>query len=416
MDAGRLGGSTVLRGTDVDATVTRERARRRRLRRLAVVLAVLATWLWFRSLSGNPVGFGWPRSPPGGGQVLLSVGLTLLLALVVAGPLVAAGRSPHTVLRPADTGVGLHDVVGADATTREAVDTLNLFLAHRTFTTELGGTARRGVLFEGPPGTGKTHLAKAMAGEAGVPFLFVSASAFQSMYYGQTNRKLRSFFRALRKAARAEGGAIGFIEEFDAIGAARSGMEGAGGREGITGVVNELLVQMQSFELPSGRDGGRGPAGRPGQSVAPRPSPAAPPGGPAGQRAGRGGHQPGRRPRPGAAPARALRPPHPLRPPGSGRPSGHRRLLPRAQGPRARCHRRRGGRHHQRLRTGPHRAPAGRGAGLRPAARAAGAELGRRAGGQDGHRARGLPARRWPIRRSVTGWRPTRPAMRWSPS
>ena len=88
----------------------------------------------------------------------------------------------------------------------------------------MGGSARRGVLFEGPPGTGKTYLAKAMAAEAGVPFLFVSASEFQSMFYGQTNRKIRTFFKALRKAARAEGGAIGFIEEFDAIGGSRSGM------------------------------------------------------------------------------------------------------------------------------------------------------------------------------------------------
>jgi cell division protease FtsH len=109
------------------------------------------------------------------------------------------------------------------------------------------------VLFEGPPGTGKTYLAKAMAAEAGVPFLFVSASEFQSMYYGQTNKKIRSFFKALRKAARDEGGAIGYIEEFDAIGGARSGMNTGSMREGIVGVVNELLVQMQSFDLPTGR-------------------------------------------------------------------------------------------------------------------------------------------------------------------
>ena len=63
------------------------------------------------------------------------------------------------------------------------------------------GAAGRALLFEGPPGTGKTYMAKAMAREAGVPFLFVSSSAFQSMYYGQTNRKIRSFFRELRKIA-----------------------------------------------------------------------------------------------------------------------------------------------------------------------------------------------------------------------
>ena len=94
------------------------------------------------------------------------------------------------------------------------------------------GPPGAGVLFEGPPGTGKTFVAKAMAKEANVPFLFVSASAFQSMYYGQTNRKIRSFFKQLRKHARKEGGAIGFIEEIDAIGATRRGMGGTGANEG----------------------------------------------------------------------------------------------------------------------------------------------------------------------------------------
>src|SRR5262249_35704689 len=98
--------------------------------------------------------------------------------------------------------------------------------------------------------TGKTYLAKAMAKEAGVPFFFVSSSAFQSMYYGQTNRKVRSYFKALRATARREGAAIGFIEEIDAIGATRAGMGAGGGGEGIAGVVNELLIQLQSFDLP----------------------------------------------------------------------------------------------------------------------------------------------------------------------
>ena len=86
----------------------------------------------------------------------------------------------------------------------------------------MGGTPRKAILFEGPPGTGKTYMAKAMASEAGVPFLFVSSSAFQSMFYGQTNRKIRAYFKELRRHARRDGGAIGFIEELDAIGAARA--------------------------------------------------------------------------------------------------------------------------------------------------------------------------------------------------
>src|SRR3954453_15866645 len=71
------------------------------------------------------------------------------------------------------------------------------------------------------------------------------------MYYGQTNRKIRAYFKALRAAARREGGAIGFIEEIDAIGGARSGMGASTAREGISGVVNELLIQLQSFDEPT---------------------------------------------------------------------------------------------------------------------------------------------------------------------
>jgi ATP-dependent Zn protease len=236
----------------LDTTRRREQVRQRRLWLIFTVIAALLGWFWWRDLSGNPVRFGLPEVFTQDPMLAVSVGMMLLLACLILIPFLGAGRSPHVMLRPSDSGVRLADVVGAEATRREAIDTLNLFLAHQTFATEMGGAARRGVLFEGPPGTGKTYLAKALAAEAGVPFLFVSASAFQSMYFGQTNRKIRSFFKALRKAARAEGGAIGFIEEFDAIGGARSGMNSGSMREGIVGVVNELLVQMQSFDMPTG--------------------------------------------------------------------------------------------------------------------------------------------------------------------
>ena len=152
---------------------------------------------------------------------------------------------------------------------QEVVNTLNLFLGYQTFREHMGGNPRKAILFEGPPGTGKTYMAKAMAREAGVPYLFVSSTAFQSMYYGQTGRKIRNYFKELRKAAREEGGAIGFIEEIDAIAGARSGMrrtplgtgmlhpmaqvERSTSSEGISGVVNELLIQLQSFDAADRR-------------------------------------------------------------------------------------------------------------------------------------------------------------------
>ena len=152
--------------------------------------------------------------------------LLLLFSMVgvLFGATLGAGRSPHTTFRPEQIKVTFDDVKGVDPVKEDVLRSLNLFLAHRAFTDEMGGTPRRGLLFEGLPGTGKTHMAKAMAREAGVPFLFVSATSFQSMYYGATARKIRSYFKALRKAARREGGAIGFIEEIDAIAMTRGGM------------------------------------------------------------------------------------------------------------------------------------------------------------------------------------------------
>jgi AAA+ superfamily predicted ATPase len=282
---------------------TRERTRQRRLRRIAVVLGALLVWMWVRLLAGSPVGMpGLPYIEP---LYLMSGGFFLLLMIVMLGSVVGQGRSPHTVFRPEQIDVGLDDVVGIDVVKSEVVRTLNLFLAHRTFAAEMGGRPRRGVLFEGGPGTGKTHTAKALAKEAGVPFLMATATSFQSGLQGASQRKVRAFFRALRKAARQYGGAIGFIDEFDAIALRRPGtsmtgtsmtgttltghpMTGAAlasagsastlGCGGLVGLpmtamlsgaalpqvqsaftsggdsqmtVNELLVQMQSFDQPT---------------------------------------------------------------------------------------------------------------------------------------------------------------------
>ena len=253
MEMARLSTGEMLSGKDIDANKNRERTRQKRLTKWLVILGVVFAYLLWRLVTDNQIRFGIPGWLMGNPEIIIALGLIVILGTVIFIPFLTAGKSPHTLLRSSDSNIRLDDVVGADQTKREAIDSMNLFLASETFQREMGGNARRGVLFEGPPGTGKTYLAKAMAAEAGVPFLFVSASEFQSMYYGQTNKKIRSFFKALRKAARDEGGAIGYIEEFDAIGGARSGMNPGSQREGIVGVVNELLVQMQSFDLPTGR-------------------------------------------------------------------------------------------------------------------------------------------------------------------
>jgi cell division protease FtsH len=271
----------------VDVARNRERVRQKRLLRVAVGLALVAAFLWFRLLTGNPV--GRPHLPSVDPLIVMPLVFFLLLSVFLVISTVGIGRSPHVVYRPEQIEVGLDDVIGIDVVKDEVVRTLQLFLDHESFARRMGGRARRGILFQGGPGTGKTLTAKAMAAEAGVPFLFASGTSFHSSYQGATQRKVRRYFKALRRIARKEGGAIGFIDEFDGIGGARAGMgrfaataAGAtslggaaqcGGLVGLPGTVersaagtatefsgngdlqmavNELLVQMQSFDEPSG--------------------------------------------------------------------------------------------------------------------------------------------------------------------
>ncbi len=199
--------ATCSRARLADVAAARERARRRRLRWLTAAVSLAAAWLWSRALSGRTV--GWPSLSEGAVELLPAIVLVAILGLAVLGPLLGAGRSPHVLYRPSEIDVGLAEVAGAGIIKDEVVRTLNLFLAYKTFRERMGARPGGAILFEGPPGTGKTYMAKAMAAEAGVPYLFVSSSAFQSMYYGQTNRKIRAYFRALRSAARKEAGPSG---------------------------------------------------------------------------------------------------------------------------------------------------------------------------------------------------------------
>jgi cell division protease FtsH len=271
----------LLRMRDADVGRSREAARRARFVKLTVLVWSVVAAVLLRGLlkgSSSP----WlplPHVDPFLLTIVVFFGAMIALAV---GQQLMTGRSPHTVYRADQIETRLDDVVGIDGVKDEVVRSLNLFLSHDAYSTQMGGTPRRGLLFEGPPGTGKTHLARAMAHEAGVPFLFVSGTSFQTVWQGQSSKKIRSYFKALRKAARKEGGAIGFIEEIDVIAQSRSGVATAATPLAVSGcsgttclpstfsspatvvngftaggdtsaIINELLVQMQSFNALTGR-------------------------------------------------------------------------------------------------------------------------------------------------------------------
>lgn len=246
-----------------DVEAARERNRKRRLRYLLYLNLLLLFYLGKRALEGRSIPFDLPTLGPDAWLYIPSIVIMLAVIMSVSLPLLINGRSPHVRYSPDQIAVRFADVRGIDVVLEEVTRTLQIFLTYQTFKEELGGNPRRGILFEGRPGTGKTHMAKAMAAEAGVPFFFVSAPAFTSMFQGMTALRIRAFFRVLKKAARKEGGAIGFIEEIDAVGGARSRSNNfsplnrypaniwpmlGGSDSGM--MVNELLIQLQSFDAP----------------------------------------------------------------------------------------------------------------------------------------------------------------------
>ena len=143
--------SVDLRAGDADVGQSREVQRRRRLRTSAWWMGIPAAYLWFRILSGNPIEWGLPSIDP-----MLAIPILFFVSFiaVLVGTTVGAGRSPHVMYRPDQIMTKLDDVKGIDPVKDEVVRSLNLFLAHKTFANDMGGTPRRGILFEGSPGTG----------------------------------------------------------------------------------------------------------------------------------------------------------------------------------------------------------------------------------------------------------------------
>jgi cell division protease FtsH len=163
-----------------------------------------------------------------------------------AGGLMSIGKSKAKVYMQQETGVTFKDVAGIDEAREELMEVVEFLQSPDRFK-RLGGKIPKGVLIVGAPGTGKTLLAKAVAGEAGVPFLSLSGSEFVEMFVGVGAARVRDLF----EQAAAKAPCIVFIDELDALGKAR-GMGLSGGHEEHEQTLNQLLVEMDGF------DGNRG--------------------------------------------------------------------------------------------------------------------------------------------------------------
>jgi cell division protease FtsH len=206
--------------------------------------------------------------PPSSGpsflaELILGFGPTILLVLLFVflmrraasaagggpGGLMSFGRSRARRVEASDQPVTFADVAGIDEAKEELHEIVD-FLKNPQKYIRLGGKIPRGVLLSGAPGTGKTLLARAVAGEAGVPFFQMSASEFVEMIVGVGASRVRDLFAQAKAAAPA----IIFIDELDAIGRSRAsgGANLSGGHDEREQTLNQILTEMDGFDPRTG--------------------------------------------------------------------------------------------------------------------------------------------------------------------
>jgi cell division protease FtsH len=190
-------------------------------------------------------------------SVIVGFGPTLLFLLLIfwfvrraaagggSGGLMSFGRSRARRVEGSEQHVTFNDVAGIDEAKSELTEIVD-FLKNPDKYIRLGGRIPRGVLLSGQPGTGKTLLARAVAGEAGVPFFQMSASEFVEMIVGVGASRVRDLFAQAKAAAPA----IIFIDELDAIGRSRSagGANISGGHDEREQTLNQILTEMDGFD------------------------------------------------------------------------------------------------------------------------------------------------------------------------
>ena len=163
------------------------------------------------------------------------------------GGFMSIGKSHAKVFVERDTGITFADVAGVDEAKAELQEIV-AFLKDPQGHGRLGARLPKGVLLVGPPGTGKTMLAKAVAGEAGVPFFSISGSEFVEMFVGVGAARVRDLFEQARQRAPA----IIFIDELDALGRARGVATGLGGLDEREQTLNQLLAELDGFDSSAG--------------------------------------------------------------------------------------------------------------------------------------------------------------------
>ena len=155
------------------------------------------------------------------------------------------GKNRSKIVAEGQTGVTFSDVAGADEAKEELEEVVDFLKTPKKYTA-IGGKVPKGVLLVGAPGTGKTLLARAVAGNAGVPFFRMSGADFVEMFVGVGAARVRDLF----KQAREKAPCIVFIDELDAIGKSRLTM--AGGNDEREQTLNMLLVEMDGFDATTG--------------------------------------------------------------------------------------------------------------------------------------------------------------------
>lgn len=182
-------------------------------------------------------------------QMPISILLVMVNALVFVYMYMGVLRGGFTKLdkksiKGREVNVHFSDVVGIDEAKEEAWEVVQLIKDHSRLK-KIGGKILRGILMVGPPGCGKTYLAKAIATEAGLPFLSMAASEFNEVFVGVGSSRVRKLFSKARSLAYGFGGCIIFIDELDALGRTRTFNQFGGAETNTT--QNQLLVEMDGL-------------------------------------------------------------------------------------------------------------------------------------------------------------------------